>query len=382
MQRIKTIDTVRGLSMMWMFLGHILDWWMTSEDYWVTTITHSIMDVIGTSAFVFVAGISTALSYRHRFMKTETFIDYTPNTVRNEYMSRAFIIFVIAIFYNFSIALTLNDFSWIWAWFVLLTIAISLLFAWPLLKTPYWFRICIAGAIWIFNIFILEFLSDYKGDSNFYGVLYHFLYHKIDLDSPLIFFSFFLIGTVIGDILVNANLKEDQAERREFLKKKLIIPSMIIGLILVLFGVLILVPDQREIYKTGFITEFPSFLNRGSFQWVIYTMGVLLVLFSLLIYIEIFEVIKTEKSYKFLFYFSYYSFTVFLTHNFMYFLFHRQISAVFIWFFVIGSILFWGLLLRAIYNSKWKNDASIKIWIGKLGKGLANRIENRKKTNK
>ncbi len=381
MQRIKTIDTLRGLSMMWMFLGHLLDWWMTSQDYWVTSITHSIMDVIGTSAFLFVAGISTALSYRHRTMKTETFVDYTPKTVRNEYMSRAFIIFIIAIIYNFLIALSINDLSWIWTWFVLLTIAISLLLAWPLLKTPYWFRICIAGSIWILNIFILEFLSNYKGDSNIYGILYHFLFNKLDLDSPLIFFPFFLIGTVIGDIIMEANMKEDHKERREFIKKNLITPSIVIGLILILVGLLITFPDQREIYKSGFITEFPSFMNRGSFQWTIYTMGILLTLMSLLLYIEEYEVIKTKKSYRFLFYFSYYSFTVFLSHNIMYFLFRRQVSAFFIWFFVLGAILLWGFMLRAIYNSKWKNEASIKIWIGKLGKGLANKFEKRREDN-
>jgi len=366
---------------MWMFVGHLLGWWLRTEDYWLNHITHSILDVIGTSAFLFIAGISTALSYRNRCAKVKKLENYSMKTIRNEYMFRAMLIFIIAILYNLSIAITLNDFSWIWAWFVLLTIAVSLLLAWPLLNTPYWFRICIAGGIWILNIFILEFLSDFKGESNFYGVLYHILYHKLDLDSPLIFFPFFLIGTVIGDIIIRANNISDQAEKKEFIKKKLIIPSFIIGTILILIGVLIPIPNQRGIFISGFIIEFPPFMYRGSFPWTIYTIGMLLILFSMLIYIEIFEVIRSDKSYKFLYYFSYYSFTVFLLHNIMYFLFLKQLSATFIWYFVVGAIVLWGFMLRAIYNSKWRNSISIKIGIGKMGKNLAERIEKKRRIN-
>lgn len=367
--------------MMWMFLGHLLGWWLRAEDYWINDITHSIMDVIGTSAFLFVAGISTAISYRNRCKKAEMVEDYTMKTVKNEYISRAFIIFVIAIIYNSSIAITLNDPGWIWSWFVLLTISLSLFLAWPLLTAPYWFRICIAVSLWILNIFILEYLTGFQGQPNLNGVLYHLFYNKLDLDSPLIFFPFFLIGTVIGDIINNADNIKDQTKSKEFIKKKLIVPSIIIGIVLILVGLSIPIPDQRKIYISGFINEFPSFMSRGSFPWTLYTMGFLLTLFSLLIYIEIFEKLKLKKSYKFLFYFSYYSFTVYLTHNIMYFLFLHQISALFIWFFVLGAILLWGLLLRTLYNSKWKNDVSIKIWIGKLGTGIANRIEKKRVEN-
>ncbi|GAG12019.1 unnamed protein product, partial [marine sediment metagenome] len=32
MKRIKSIDILRGLSMCWMFIGHILAWWIRDKD--------------------------------------------------------------------------------------------------------------------------------------------------------------------------------------------------------------------------------------------------------------------------------------------------------------------------------------------------------------
>ena len=35
MKRYKTIDMIRGLAMIIMVGGHMLDWWLTTEDYWL-----------------------------------------------------------------------------------------------------------------------------------------------------------------------------------------------------------------------------------------------------------------------------------------------------------------------------------------------------------
>ncbi|MHA1351055.1 MAG: heparan-alpha-glucosaminide N-acetyltransferase domain-containing protein [Promethearchaeota archaeon] len=65
MQRFKSIDIFRGMCMSWMFLTHLIDWWFSGGD-WLQTGTVGIIDPIWASGFLFISGVSVALSYRNR----------------------------------------------------------------------------------------------------------------------------------------------------------------------------------------------------------------------------------------------------------------------------------------------------------------------------
>ena len=95
MKRLKSIDIFRGLCMFYMVVGHSLDWWIRAEDYWFFYVYVSIGGPVGASGFLFIAGISTALSYRNRCLKAEADNSdlYSMRLARNEYMWRAFLIF-------------------------------------------------------------------------------------------------------------------------------------------------------------------------------------------------------------------------------------------------------------------------------------------------
>jgi len=325
--------------------------------------------------FLFIAGVSTALSYRNRCIKAEKSEDYNLKRVRNEYMFRALIILIIALLYNVIIAVALNDPTEIWKWFFLLTVAISLFLAWPLLRVSKLLRIILVAFIWVLNQFLLVFLLFHRGDPNLLGISFHFFYNSLDLDPILSFFPFFLIGTVIGDILFDINKLENLNERKIALKYKLFFPCLIIGSFLIIFGILFQLKLDIRYGHGAELYNFPDFLIRGSFSWMIYTLGIILILISVMFSIETYELIKTERSYKFLFYFSYYSLTVYLAHNILYFLFLGQLNLFNVWFFVIGVTIVVELLLRAIYNSKWREKASLKIFIGKFSIILAERVE-------
>jgi len=380
MKRLKSIDTIRGLSMLWMFLAHLGSWWIMEEHIIVYHLLYAFLDPLGSSAFIFIAGVSTAISYRNRLDKAKFSPEYNKQQIKNEYMIRAFIILGIAIIYNSAVTIGNGDLKWIWAWFVLLTIAISLFLAYPLLATSKMFRIVLSACICVANQIILVLLLPYHGQLNLFGGLFHILYHPLDLDFILGFFPFFLIGTVIGDVIYDFNQIEDQKKRRIILKSKLLYPSIIVGVFLIFFGILFQL-RLGNIYGHGhgtYLINFPDFLISKSFSWIIYTVGILLVLLSVLISFEEFELIKTKRSYRFLFYFSYYSLTIYLANNLLYFLFYRQLSVYFIWIYIIITLLLVGLLLRAVYK-KWGSKASIKVNIGNLAKKLATRIEERKK---
>jgi uncharacterized membrane protein len=366
MKRLKSIDIIRGTSMLWMFLGHLMHWWLKIEDLWFYDVMFSILDVLGASAFIFISGVSTTLSYRKRRVKIEKSGSDVDKRSRNEYLFRALLLLILALIYNVPIAFyTQNPFN-VWIWYILLTIAVSLFMAWPLIKLPKSLRICIGVGIWVANQYLIAFLTPYEGQNSLNGALFHLLYNGYPILDPILtFFPFLLIGTVVGDIIFEAYIEEDQKERRAILKKRLILPSFLLGGFLIIIGVSL---------------KFPDFLNSNvrSFSWAIYSLGILIILLSLLLTIEEYEIITTKRSYKFLFYFSYYSLTIFLAHNLLFFVFTRQISASYIIYFVIGTTILVGLLLRYAYK-KLGGKISIKAQISKMSIELARRVERRSK---
>jgi len=350
--------------MFWIVLTHLIDWWLKSEFIWLHRITVMLFDSFGASGLLFISGVSIALSYRNKLNKVNTTEDYTLRTVRNSYLMRALFIFILAIFYNIFIAISLMDPKWIWTWFVLLTAAVSLIIAWPLLKTSKLLRIALGCALWIVNPLIVYILSPSEGTLSLYGVLFHVFYNGIHLVPLLVFFPFFLFGTVIGDVLFETFHSDRSGKnKRKSFGYNYLIPTIVIGTLLIIFGVLY---------------EFPRYLLRESFSWVIYSLGINIVLISLLLSVEVFEIIKTKKSYKLFFYFSYYSLTIFLTHNFLHFLFLNQLNPIDIWFFAAGVFILMSLVLRSIYKL-WQGYASIKVQIGRLSHGITMKIEKRTK---
>jgi hypothetical protein len=348
--------------MSWMILGHLSGWWIRDEDFWIANLINIILDPIGASGFLFIAGVSIMLSHKKKLTKSENSEQYTTRMVRNEYFLRAFLILIIALVYNTSIAIVTNNFSWIWSWFILLTTSISFFMAWPLLKTSKLLRLAIGIGIWIGNNFIFNILILYEGQTNVLGVIFYVLYNGKHLEPILTFFPFFLFGTVIGDIIYEIFSRNNPEHRRRIFKKNLFIPSLVIGVSLVLFNVLF---------------QFSEFWIRRSLPWLFYTIGIDLLIFSILLTFEIIGFMEREKSYKFLFYYSYYSLTVYLGHNILYFLFFKQLNLFNICFFILGAFITLGLLLRAMYKI-WSEKASIKFHLSKLSVRLTSIIESRK----
>ncbi|MFX1574000.1 MAG: acyltransferase family protein [Promethearchaeota archaeon] len=361
LQRLKGIDIFRGLCMSWMILTHLIDWWLKSEYHWLHSITIMILDPIGASGFLFISGVSISLSVRKRIIRVLNSEDYNYRIMRNSYFLRSFFVFLVAIIYNSTIAIRLLDPSMIWSWFVLLTSAVSLFIGWPLLKISKFFRIIVGIIILITNQIIIQLLIPFDGNSNIYGFLFHVLYFPISQDPILTFFPFFLFGTVIGDSLFDTSLISDDTNRQKAFRNKFLFPAMIIGTILIICGILF---------------SYPKFLRRESFSWIIYSLGINIVLISILLIFDIFKFVKTKKSYKLLFYYSYYSLTIYLAHNILYFLFLDQLNVFNIWFFAAGAFIIIGVILRIIYK-KWEGKASIKFQIGRLSYRLALIIEEK-----
>ncbi|TFG18817.1 MAG: hypothetical protein EU533_07415 [Promethearchaeota archaeon] len=356
MKRLNSIDTFRGISILWMFLGHLLDWWLIDQDSWVYNLTFNIVDPIGSSAFIFIAGVSTAISLRIRYIRADVSEKYDARMIKREYLYRALLIFVVALLYNVSIAITLLNPLYIWTWFVLLTIAISLLLAWPLFKLPILYRIIIGVFIWIGNQYLLILILPYQGAADLFGFLFHIFYHSLDLDVILAFFPFFLFGSVIGELIFKIYQTGDTEAMKKALKKKLVYPLSFIGILLILLGIFIRFPE--------------FFVKNRSFSWMIYTLGIDISLLMVFTIFEEFIHLKKRMKRSILFYFSYYSLTIYLTHNLLFFVFYKQISMFFIWIFILGVYLVAGYLLKLLYK-KLGYKLSLKYQIGRMAKNLA-----------
>ena len=363
MKRYKSIDGMRGLFMIIMIGGHLFEWWLTNADYWLYVALASVCIPVGASGFLFVSGISTSLSFQKSLLRPEASDELFKHKMRNVYIFRALFLLVIAFVYNIAIALALNDLTWIWAWFVLQTIGFSILMAWPFLKTSKILRIIIGiGALALHEI-LFALLFEFQGQANFYGIAYHILFHPIQLYPILPYFSVFIFGTVIGDIIFGINQIDNEIDRKSAFKRSFFYPVLILGSIIAIFGILY---------------QFPSFLLWTPISARLFGIGVIFVMVSIFIGIEEFNVFKMKKNHRLFYFYSYYSFTIFLAHNPLHFLFTRQLTAVTIWFAVLPIVILMTILLKVLHD-KLGPKASLKAIIGLISFKLATKIEVRKK---
>lgn len=355
--RFKSIDIIRGLSICWMIFGHLSEWWILPNEIWYFNTVRSIGDFMGSGTFLFISGISSIISYRNRMEKAKSSKDYSIKMVKLEYLFRAVLLLITALIINFFTAIFYNDLSLIWNWFILQTISFSLLLAYPFLDSSKLIRIFIGGISWIFNEIFLSLIKPYEGMINLPGILFKIFYGNLKLDPIFSFFSFFIIGTVIGDLVYEIHRKEDSITLKSFLSKKIFIPSLFFGSTLVIIGI---------------IYQFPEFLHHRTFSWLIYSMGLDLIIFACLLFLE--EKYFRQKPFEnFFYYFSYYSFTIYIAHDLLYFLFLGALNWYLIWIFQIITIVIIGFILKYVYHFLG-NKASIKFLISKIAAYLTTKI--------
>lgn len=362
MKRVKSIDMIRGFCIFLMLLYHTIDWWILVPDRWIIVILFSFLGSIGFSGFLFVSGFSAVTAYISNKKKTESSTGITMTQVRKLYMVRALLLLATAFLYNIVISLSVGDFRWLWAWNVLQTISVSLLLVWPLFRTPMYLRVGLVIGLLVLNDRLSPFLLSYEGQLNVYGVLFQILYHPIESYTIIPYFAMFIFGTVVGSFFFEFNIIKDQKERKEKIKSVFIKTIVLFGIASISFGI---------------IFRFYEFLIRVTLSAFFYSMGMILFIFAVLLYLEEFEKIKPKKSYRFFFYLSYYSFTIYIVHNVLYPIFYQQLNVIIVWFAFIGEMILITLLLKVIYD-KLGSKASLKAQLGILSLVIIKHVEQKK----
>jgi len=365
MERIRSIDVFRGICIINFMLVHYMVSWLPTYQLWAFDAYWAYFDMMGACAFLFISGIGIMLYYKKKMLKVEDPIEsFTKTTFRHEYLFRGIFILIISLIYNIAQALIFSDATWLWRWDVLQAISVSILLAWPLLKLSKKSRVFIASLFMILNFFIYNLLVYHEGQFSVFGTVYFLLYNEKNMaENPFLpSFCIFLIGTVIGELFYEFSKSENAFERESGLKFKILIKLIISGIFLIIFGV---------------IFNYPDFINNRSFSWWIYVLGFDIVIISLLYSMEQLLFSNYTKRNRFLYYFSYYSLTIFIFHQLLGFVFHQllNINNTF-WIVYISTVIVLGIILK-ISHDRWGWKASIKNIIGKASAFIAVKIDQR-----
>ena len=86
MKRIKSVDIIRGLCILLMILGHLIDWWIRIEDRWLINILFAFLAPIAASGFMFISGFSAILSYKRKVTNIDDPNGLTIRRVKNIYL--------------------------------------------------------------------------------------------------------------------------------------------------------------------------------------------------------------------------------------------------------------------------------------------------------
>jgi len=360
-KRIGCIDFFRGICIIWILFGHLFVWWM---DYSIVPFFYDtivpIFEPLGAAGFLFISGVSLQFSYTKKLNESFEQKKRSNRVLRNTYFIRASILLIIALFFNLGTYIQEPGLSNIFSWWILFTISITLFLYWPLLKLSKKTRFITATSILIFNPIIKFMLQTFSTSNSIVNVFYQLLYPLDDRQNPLIpFLPFFIYGSCFGDLIkeIDFNRKDDN---KHFLKKYSL-PLIVISVALLLFGILF---------------QFPMFILRNSFLWVIYSLGLIILTFTSLITFEKFEIINFDSQYNFLFYYSYYSFSIYLSGFLLMLIPVPALNLVNFWFFYFITMALFTIIVILIYD-KIKALFSVKYLMSRASEFLALKIEEK-----
>jgi len=291
-QRIRAIDTLRGISILYMIVGHAAEFWLRGKDIWFPTLIPVTFGMIGSSMFIFISGISLTLSYNAKKRKAQTDPHYFPINANLDFLVKTLCILGFAILYNLIASTILLYGTTIWIWFVLLSISIGRLCCFPFLKYNPWVRVIIAFLFFFFTDYLFTTLST---SQDLYP-LYYFLFNGTRLDYPFPFFGFIFLGSAMGSWISNFDLSSSDGNNYN---QRFTGYSIIFGLILIILGIslgleLIYAQDSFARGYTNYINRnpffqiegIPQFLLRATTAWGIYCSGFHVIILTVFLHIN------------------------------------------------------------------------------------------------
>ncbi|TXT64578.1 MAG: putative Acyltransferase family protein [Promethearchaeota archaeon] len=366
--RIGSIDIFRGFCIFLMFSVHFAMWWLSPDVY--MNYFHYIYRPFGRpiakgTGFILVSGASIALSYSNKMSNFHEKSEEKINILKNSSYIRAVLLFVIALGINL-LLMTVDQNANIYDMWIVLTMSICLFFTWPLMKMSVKARMFLGIGCLIFNFFFHNFMINISTTSSFTMLLMDFFYPADPQQNPIIpFFPFFVFGTVLGSILSKIDF-EKKDDMKEFLNI-FTFPVLIISIGALIFG---------------FLFQFPNYHIGNTTSFVIYSLGLTTLILSVLITIEKFSKRNFNTKYNPLFYFSYYSLTLFIFNYLFYpFTIIWNLDPITYWIVFSVFIVFLIVFLIFMYN-KVAGLFSLKYFVSVMGDYISFKLVERKSISK
>ncbi|MHA1732547.1 MAG: heparan-alpha-glucosaminide N-acetyltransferase domain-containing protein [Promethearchaeota archaeon] len=412
--RIHSIDVLKGISIILVITAHSAYFWVTPEWYWLYGMIYMLLDVFGPSMFMFLSALGVVFSVKS---KQEI---YPGEAIRSRIVRRAAVLIVIGMIYNLILQMVL-PIPWIlklWGWSIIFAIGFAQVFTYLALKLSRFNRVILAFIIIyigpaLHNVLRSRFASPlptggwdhYPIDSmddfvNGYAVFFFILYQMASMEPLLPWAAYSLIGSIIGEMLLDAidkGTKQDyEVFQREilFLGIFLTIGGIIAGLNLTTetfgFPTLAIINGetalQAGVGSPLHLSAIPEFLVHGSTANMIYNLGVALLLEAL--FFALLEL--REKRGKAVFFFEFYgklSLTIFFLHQILIGLFGYLLgwahSLGMPWYFVADAflvLLVGGIM--AVWVFKGKATGTLEwmvIVLGQIQAVATQRMSKRKR---
>jgi len=305
--RFTAIDVFRGISILYMIIGHTSEFWLYNSELWFRGIIFIIMDVIGANAFIMLSGIGLSLSYHSQMRKIASNSQYPRGYAKINFWSRTILIGLIAVVTNLIGTLALESPTG-WIWLVLQTIAWGRLFCYPFMKFNWKVRAIIGIGFFLTADLVRSALLGYN------DFLFYVFFNVNGQNTPFPFFGFIFLGSALGDwfnskmnqtnqtnqtqqrnqtLSRNTNIQQSRQKQQQYGLNYFVYIGIICISIGICFGLSLssagdwgLWVNQINLHPNLEITGLPLFLCRNSIPWCFYSFGIEILFLSFLLYID------------------------------------------------------------------------------------------------
>lgn len=367
MNKIKSIDIARGISVFFIIFLNSINYWLNipEESKYIFAYIAIFCDIFGPILFVFTYSFETIFILQ-KMMGSPPEREY-----RNTVIIRGLVFIWLGFMYNLLIFLVSGFTIGIWGWNIIVYIGFAQIITYFSFKLIRWARLAIGLLILLITGILRELLYFSKINNIFLEVLYFFIVSPDPSFSLLPYASLCFFASIFSELIYQAKTLDNKKAIKLSIKSTLKygIIFLIAGFAVSLIDLYPLIDatvynplsypflDNNPILPNKsllYIPFMPEFLLRGTVAHILFTVGLIIIIIGSIFYINEISAIN-RKSFKVFRLYGKYSVTIIFLQYLFVPLFLFQLDVII--FFPI-LILFIILLGYLVYL--WKKYANGK----------------------
>jgi hypothetical protein len=373
MNEIKSIDFTKGISIFCILFINTLNYWLIIEGELKYIIAYVVIfsEIFGAMLFIFTYSFETI------FILQKMMGSPPEKKYRNIVLKRGFTFIILGILYNVIISL-LNDLNpLLWGWNFIFLLGFSQIIIYYSFKLIRWARLVVGLAIIFFTPFLREILYLNKDYNVLIEVFYYFIVSPDPSFSILPYASFCFFASIFSELIYQAKILENKRAI-----KISIISTLRYGFTFLIAGFALSIVDFNPIITSSFfnplkypflegrpilrsfsfqfIPYMPEILLRGTSSYILFIMGILIIVLGGNFYLSEISLNK-NRIYNYFQFFGENSITLIFIQFIFLPLFLIQVDM-----FIFFPLFFLYITLLAYLMYIWKKYANYKFnleWI-------------------